>query len=61
MVQVDGRVREKFEVEAEKAAEQDYIEELVGKSEKVGKYIAGKKYRSVFVPGKVINLVTENG
>ncbi|KKU91221.1 MAG: hypothetical protein UY22_C0045G0008, partial [Candidatus Amesbacteria bacterium GW2011_GWC1_48_10] len=31
------------------------------KSEKVGKYIAGKKYRSVFVPGKVINLVTENG
>jgi len=61
VVQVDGRVREKFEVEAEKAAEQDYIEELVGKSEKVGKYIAGKKYRSVFVPGKVINLVTENG
>ena len=61
VVQIDGKVRERFEIEIEKAMEKNYMEELVKKSEKVGKYIAGKKYRSVFVPGKVINLVTENG
>ena len=59
VVQIDGKLREKLEVEKE--ADQKTIEQMALASDKVRKYIGGKKYKIVFVPGKVLNLVTDAG
>jgi leucyl-tRNA synthetase len=58
IVQVNGKVRETIQVQSSKSKVQKEIEELVGKSEKVKKYIERKTVRKViFVPGRLINFV----
>lgn len=57
VVQVNGKVRERFEIEKERG--QGEVEKTALESDKVKKYIEGKKYRTVFVPGKLINFVVE--
>ena len=38
---------------------QKEIEKLALESEKVKKYLEGKKYKSIFVPGKIINFIAK--
>jgi leucyl-tRNA synthetase len=56
VIQVNGKVRDKIEVEAEITEEK--AKELVISSERVKKWIEGKEIKKiVFVPGKLINVV----
>ncbi|TSC87384.1 MAG: leucyl-tRNA synthetase [Microgenomates group bacterium Gr01-1014_16] len=57
VVQVNSRVREKLVVDKETDAKT--VEQLALASDKVKKYVEGKKYRVVFVPGKILNLVID--
>lgn len=51
-VQINGRTREVVE-------EEEGLEGKVVKMDKIRKYIDGKKYKVIYVPGKVINLVVQ--
>ena len=56
VIQVNGKVRDKIEVEADISEEK--ARELAISREKIKKWIKGKKIKKViFVPGKLINLV----
>ncbi|MCX6794176.1 MAG: class I tRNA ligase family protein, partial [Candidatus Gottesmanbacteria bacterium] len=58
VVQVNGKLRDALTVAKEQSMNQNDIETLVKKSEKVQTYLAGKVVRKViFVPGKLINFV----
>ena len=57
IVQVNGKLRERFEIEIEKATDQVYIEQLALASAKVKNQLKSSKYREIFVPGKLINFV----
>ena len=57
IVQVNGRVRDKIEVEADISEKK--AKELALSSEKIKKWTEGKKIKKIiFVPGKLINIVT---
>jgi leucyl-tRNA synthetase len=57
VVQVDGRVRDRLRAPADIAAEQ--ARDLALGSEVVQRHLAGRALRDViYVPGKLINLVT---
>ena len=56
VIQVNGKVRDKIEVEADISEEK--ARELAISREKIKKWLKGKKIKKViFVPGKLINLV----
>ncbi len=57
IIQINGKMRDKVECESAKAMDQEYVESVA--SELVKKYVEGRKYRVVFVPGKVLNFVLE--
>jgi leucyl-tRNA synthetase len=60
VVQVNGKVRDTFQVQSSKFKVQSYIEQLARKSNKVSKYLEGKEVKKVvYVEGKVINFVVE--
>ena len=59
VVQVDGKVRGKMELESTAAGEKEVVTAEALKIENVRKFLEGKKYREVFVPGKILNLTTE--
>jgi leucyl-tRNA synthetase len=61
VVQVNGKLRDKFELTVSEAGDQQTVEQKVIAAEKVGKHLVGKKYKVVFVAGKLINLVTSDG
>lgn len=50
VVQVNGKVRDRIEDGPD-------VQQRAGESDKVKKYIGGAKYRTIFVPGKIINFV----
>jgi leucyl-tRNA synthetase len=57
IIQVNGKVRDKIEVESDISEER--AKELAISSEKIKKWISDKKIKKViFVPGKLINIVT---
>lgn len=57
VVQVDGKVRDRFQVPADISGEE--AKEMALGSPKVRRYIEGKEVKQVvFVPGKLINIVT---
>ena|SRR3989344_927842 len=58
VVQVNGKVRDKIEVKSQISREE--AENLAADSPKIKKYIDAKSYRIIFVPGKLINFVTQN-
>ena len=58
VVQVNGKVRDKIEVKSQISREE--AENLAADSPKIKKYIDGKSYRIIFVPGRLINFVTQN-
>ncbi|TSC53942.1 MAG: leucyl-tRNA synthetase, partial [Microgenomates group bacterium LiPW_16] len=61
VVEINGKVRDKINVPAKRdlaARDKSEVEKLACQSEKVKKYLAGKKIKKViFVPGKLINFV----
>lgn len=58
VVQVNGKLRDRLELESERAGEQETVEKLARESEKVKTYLANKKIKkTIFVPGKLINFV----
>jgi leucyl-tRNA synthetase len=61
VIQVNGKVRGKVEVQRSKDAGEQSIEKEALKLENVAKFMDGKKYKTVFVPGKVINFVVDAG
>ncbi len=59
VVQVDGKLRGKIEVQSAKCKVQSEVERLAKREENVAKYLIGKKIkRVVFVPGSLINFTT---
>jgi leucyl-tRNA synthetase len=62
VVQVDGKIRDKFQMKHEQAEEEQTVLEKAKQSEKIAKYLKGEEPDKVFfVPGKLINLVVDNG
>ena len=58
VVQVGGKLRDRLQVEADKATDQSYVEQLALKSDRLKNHLKSPKYRTIFVPGKLINFVT---
>ncbi len=57
-VAINGKVREKLEVERNKANDKEYIMAIVANNEKISKWLLGKKIKKeILVPGKMLNLV----
>ncbi len=57
VIQVNGKVREKIEVDADISEEK--AKKLALSQEKIKKWLGGKKVKKIiFVPGKLINIVT---
>ncbi|MDP1743926.1 MAG: leucine--tRNA ligase [Candidatus Amesbacteria bacterium] len=56
VVQINGKVREKFELDSGEAGE-DKIKQLALESAKVQNYLKGASYRTIFVPCKLINFI----
>jgi leucyl-tRNA synthetase len=56
VVQINGKVREKLELESGEAQE-DKIKQLALESAKVQNYLKGASYRTIFVPCKLINFI----
>jgi leucyl-tRNA synthetase len=50
-------MRDRLTVASNYSTDEKYIEQLALSSAKVQKYINGAKTRTIFVPGKIINLV----
>ncbi|MBU1118100.1 leucine--tRNA ligase [Patescibacteria group bacterium] len=59
-VAVNGKVKDKIEIEFARIAEKDYVDLLVSKSEKLKKILESNKIiREIYVPGKMLNLVVK--
>lgn len=56
-VQIDGKVRGLVEYETN-ITDQKSVIEMAEKNENVAKWLVGKKYKTVYIPGKIINFVT---
>ncbi|KKP32769.1 MAG: Leucine-tRNA ligase [Candidatus Roizmanbacteria bacterium GW2011_GWA2_32_13] len=56
-IQINGKLRETINVQRSMVNNQKEIEKLAWESEKVKKYLEGKKYKSIFVPGKILNFI----
>ncbi len=60
-VQVNGKLRAQFELPAEKTADKDWIVSSVTQLEKVKPWLKGKTLKkTVYVPGKIVNLVVSD-
>ncbi len=55
-VQVNGRLRATLKIKANEIDEQNVLEKALS-NPKVKKYVEGKKYKVVYVKGKILNLV----
>ncbi len=59
IVQINGKMRDKLQVSAKISQKKDEVISLAKKSEKIAKYLSGKKIKKeVFVKGRLVNLVT---
>ncbi len=56
-IQINGKLRETINIQRSIINNQKKIEKLALESEKVKKYLEGKKYRSIFVPEKILNFI----
>jgi leucyl-tRNA synthetase len=60
VVQVNGKLRARLELERKTAKDKKAVLSLAKKHERVQQYIAGKKIsKEIFVPGKLVNLVVK--
>ncbi len=59
VVQIDGKLRDRVEVEAD--ASEESIRRSVLESDKVGQHLAGREViKTVLIPGRLVNLVTRS-
>ncbi|MCJ7804137.1 class I tRNA ligase family protein, partial [Patescibacteria group bacterium] len=59
IIQVNGKLRAQIQMEEIQAQNQEKVQTLAEKQEKVIKYLQGKKAKKVvFIPGRIINFVT---
>ncbi len=56
-VQVNGKVRDTIKIQASKINDQQYIEKIALKSEKVKKYLKEKPKKVIYVKGKIVNFI----
>ena len=59
-IQVNGKLRGTIKIQTSNLKSQNEIEKLALKEKKIKKYLEGKKYRFIYVEGKVGNFVIEN-
>lgn len=57
-VQVNGILRDRLTLASNYSTDQKHVEQLALASAKVQKFVNGAKTRTIFVPGKIVNLVT---
>ncbi len=58
VIQVNGKLRDRLELENKRAGEQETVEKLARESAKVQNFLQGKKIKkTIFVPGKLLNFV----
>jgi len=58
-IQVNGKLRGMIKIQTSNLKSQNEIEKLALKEEKIKKYLEGKKYRFIYIEGKVGNFVVE--
>ena len=56
-IQVNGKVRSVISLSVDQLSEKKVVEKAL-KDEKIKKYLEGKKYRIIYVKGKILNFVT---
>jgi leucyl-tRNA synthetase len=56
-ISINGKLRDTIKIQSTNVKNQKEIEELALKSEKVKKYIEGKEYKIIYVPGKILNFI----
>jgi leucyl-tRNA synthetase len=56
-VQVNGKLRATIKVKRETCNVKREIEKIALENEKVKKYLAGKKYKMIYVEGKIVNFI----
>jgi len=56
-VQVNGKLRAILRIKYQAASNKKEIEKTALGNEKVKKYLEGKKYKTVYIPGKIINFI----
>ncbi len=56
-VQINGKLRATIKVQSSNAKVQSNVEKQALNEEKVKKYLEGKKYKTIYVPGKILNFV----
>lgn len=56
-IQVNGKLRSSIKVNSDKAADQSEVEKKALEDEITKKWIEGKSFKSIFVPGRLINFV----
>jgi leucyl-tRNA synthetase len=59
-IQVNGKLRGTIKVKIKEAKDKSFIEQEALKDEKIKKYLEGKKYKFIYVEGKVVNFFIEN-
>jgi len=58
-VQVNGKLRATIKVKHETCNVEREIEKVALENERVRKYLEGKKYKAIYVKGKILNLVID--
>jgi len=58
-VQVNGKVRSTIRIQNSEVRIQNLVVEKALKEEKIIRYLQGKKYKTIYVPGKIINFVVK--
>lgn len=58
VVQINGKVRQRLEVSMDEARDEPAIKQLALASDRVKAYLKGTDYKTIFVPGRLINIVT---
>jgi len=56
-IQINGKLRDTIEINADKADNQSRVKELALKTEKIKKYLKGKPTKTIYIKGKIINFV----
>ena len=56
-VQVNGKLRATVEVTSEKAKVESEVMQIVMENEQVKKWVEGEVKKTIFIPGKLVNLV----
>lgn len=58
-IQVMGKLRATVKVQSDVAKDQKVVEKLALGDEKIKKYTEGKKYRVLYIPGKILNIIID--